>query len=135
MNTEEIINSIAESLPNIKKGTLRFWGDWFGRPYDNVHMITGAERISNGIKILFDNDEMLSIVNPGRASINENEFVVLKAKSIKWEWYSYGKEKTDKNKYCILYENMGNEIIGKSNEDWYTHIFETDIHEPAVKIY
>ena len=22
-----------------KSGTLRFWGDWFGRPMDNVHTV------------------------------------------------------------------------------------------------
>jgi hypothetical protein len=35
-------DAILGALPNVKSGTLRIWGDWFGRPHDNIHRITGA---------------------------------------------------------------------------------------------
>jgi hypothetical protein len=35
----KISELIARLLPHVKAGTLRFFGEWFGRPYDNMHAI------------------------------------------------------------------------------------------------
>ena len=32
--TEALGDELRRSLPNIKNGSLRFWGVWFGGPYD-----------------------------------------------------------------------------------------------------
>jgi len=29
---EQIHNQLNKALPNVKSGTLRFWGEWFGKP-------------------------------------------------------------------------------------------------------
>ena len=34
-----IADRISAALPNIKAGSLRIWGEWFGKPYDNFHTI------------------------------------------------------------------------------------------------
>jgi hypothetical protein len=34
---------IANLLRHVKRGTLRFWGEWFGRQYDNIHIVVSCD--------------------------------------------------------------------------------------------
>ncbi len=49
MNTEagRIAEQIRQALADLKRGSLKFFGDWFGRSYDNVHTIVGAASEGN----------------------------------------------------------------------------------------
>jgi hypothetical protein len=38
-------------LAELKFGTLRFWGVWFGKPNDNVHGIVGSNADRNLLRI------------------------------------------------------------------------------------
>jgi len=37
--TEKLADRIKQTLPKVPSVTLRFWGEWFGRPYDNCHTL------------------------------------------------------------------------------------------------
>ena len=37
-----ICNAVGQSLPSVKQGSLRVWGIFFGRPYDNIHKLGGC---------------------------------------------------------------------------------------------
>lgn len=54
----------------IEKGSLCFWGEWFGRPYDNIHIIESVKCSSTEIVIHFDHGETLYITDPANI-INE----------------------------------------------------------------
>jgi hypothetical protein len=41
--TQKIFDQISNAIPNIKPGTMRFWGEWFGKPYDNQHKLVKCE--------------------------------------------------------------------------------------------
>ena len=120
---------------DLKSGTLRFFGDWFGRPYDNIHYIISITANNNMLKIVFNEDEILYVHDPSKITINKNELCIKSATKVRWEWYSYGKEKIDNNKYFVEYINTNRDIIGNTNVDWYIKKFEIDRNQPAVKIY
>ena len=61
-----IADQIRQGLPTLKRGTLRFWGQWFGRPYDNIHTITGASSDRDALVVNFDNGETLLILRPSK---------------------------------------------------------------------
>lgn len=56
----------AEYLMEILKtgGTLRFWGEWFGRPYDNFHKPVNSEFSENMLIIRFENGEKCTVYDP-----------------------------------------------------------------------
>ena len=90
------LKSIAEKFTRheiqLKSGTLRFSGQWFGRPMDNYHRITENrfDEVTNVLEIDFDAGEKLLIWNPVNYSISEQEFTITEATKVRWEWCHYG---------------------------------------------
>jgi len=123
-----IAEKINLSLPKIKSGTLRFYGEWFGRPMDNYHQIIKANNQKNLLIIHFDNNEILHINAPSDFKISQETFTIKKSKGLIWQWYLYGAEQVnenirilnyivnnEKNKSIISQENVLN-IIADENE-------------------
>lgn len=82
-----------------KSGTVRFWGDWFGRPFDNCHRAVKASisNKENTLVIYFDNDEKCTVYNPQSINNEKNTFYISQASKIVWEWYSCGDSHTQQN--------------------------------------
>jgi hypothetical protein len=57
MTPEEIRDLIMATPPS---GTLRIWGDWFGRPYDNAHRIVSVAVDADTLLIGMDGDPSFS---------------------------------------------------------------------------
>lgn len=83
----------------LRGGTLRFWGDWFGRPLDNYHTVVSAEYDDKDctLIIIFAEAEKCTIFNPSGIVNTKKEFYVSKAKKVIWEWYYYGREHISEN--------------------------------------
>lgn len=112
--TNQMCIAIRGENMNIQKsGTLRFWGDWFGRPYDNYHTVIAAYKTENLLVLHFDQGEKCTIYEP-KAIVNEKEqFHIAQATKIIWEWYAYGKPHTSQYlcKRCYTRENTGTIFI------------------------
>ena len=131
----KIAERIGHLLPRIKAGTLRFFGEWFGRPYDNMHVIKRAEAKDDCLIVTFDQREMLSVWNPSGFKINEKEFQIDSASRVLWQWYYYGRPQTPQNLYYFDYFFEGNELMAKTNVDFYEPHLQPNPNEVAVKIY
>lgn len=97
----------VEYLMEILKagGSLRFWGEWFGRPYDNFHRPVSAELNGNVLTICFENGERCTVYEPSGIVNEPNDFHIEYASKIVWEWYYYGREKTPENLCRLEYAN------------------------------
>ena len=98
----------------LKQGSLRFWGDWFGRPLDNCHRAVKVDydKYEDILIIYFDNEEKCTVFNPIDIVNTENDFYILKATKIIWEWYYYGKEHIPQNLYKRTYsQTINNDIL------------------------
>ncbi|KJF43467.1 hypothetical protein [Draconibacterium sediminis] len=118
-----------------KGGSLCFYGHWFGRPYDNFHQIESLsfDSSTNKLSLTFDEKETLIIVNPKEISESEKILTIKSADKIIWNWFSYGKSQTSENLYFIEINKDRDELIGKSNVDWYKPDFnDLSIEEPAL---
>lgn len=82
-----------------KSGSLRFWGDWFGRPMDNCHKPVSAsfDEAEGLLVIQFDEGETCEIFGASGIVNTRNDFCVEKAGRIGWTWYYYGRERTPEN--------------------------------------
>ena len=88
-----------------KCGSLCFWGDWFGRPMDNVHTPVSAsfDETEQLLVIQFDCGETCEIFG-AKGIVNVwNEFYVEKAERIGWTWYGYGRRQTPENLMRLEY--------------------------------
>ncbi len=101
MTEAERLAEIVRRLPQTKSGTLRFWGIWFGKPYDNHHRITGSEAERDFVQFRFDANERLSVWSPEDFEAGEAMFRIARAARVRWEWYYYGRPQTDEN-FCFM---------------------------------
>jgi hypothetical protein len=127
-----IARLIQGRLVNPKRGTLRFWGQWFGRPYDNIHTVVAARADGDVLELAFDAGETLRILEPRKALINESQFVIPEAKAVRWEWNSYGNPSG--RRYFEEYLRTGEEITATTDVDWYTPGLRPSASESAVEI-
>jgi len=63
-SVEELVERISRIIPNIPAGGLRFWGAWFGRPYDAFHQIVKGEAEQGVLRLTFNEREILSVWAP-----------------------------------------------------------------------
>ncbi len=94
---QEIANDVSAILPNVNSGTLRSWGQWFGRPYDNVHQLVECHASDDCLRLHFDGGEALSVWNPSEVLIDESTFRIGSATALRWTSFYYGRPKTPEN--------------------------------------
>jgi hypothetical protein len=71
---ELIVQEIQHALPSLKRGTMRFWGQWFGSPYDNIHSIVDCNADGDLLRIVFNEGEMLLVSKPRDASVSDKVY-------------------------------------------------------------
>ena len=128
--------AINAAPPDVKKGTLRFFGDWFGRPMDNIHSIVAAEADESRLRLTFNEDETLDIWGPENLDLESDVlFAIGSASRVRWEWFSYGGPKTPDSRYFIEYRHADNAIHRDTDRPSSMDSPPTvDQREPAVTI-
>ena len=102
-DAEILANCLSRQLPRVKRGALRIWGEWFGRPYDNIHTIIAAVARGDTLILSFDQGETLTIENPGKAAFDQNTCQIGVASRVRWEWFYYGRERLPENLQYLDY--------------------------------
>jgi hypothetical protein len=131
---ERIAELIKRQLPDIKAGTLRFWGEWFGRPHDNVHRLIGRNADADLLQMYFDESEVLSVWSPHGLAIGEHMFRIADATRVRWEWFYYGRPQTAANRYFEEFVRIADRIEATTNVDWYEPTLRPEPARAAVEI-
>jgi hypothetical protein len=87
----DLQDAIYEHLERLRSGSLSFWGNWFGKPYDNNHKIVGATALDDTIVVSLDQAETLTIEAPRGWSIDDGCLLVREASRVRWQWFYYGR--------------------------------------------
>jgi len=135
LTPQDFVDKYNKKQGLVKGGSLCFFGHWFGKPYDNYHLLEVAnfDIPTNTMTLAFNEKETLTICNPQDIYEYENKLTIGSADKIYWGWFSYGKPQTDDNLYFIEITRQGNELSGKSNVDWYKPDFkDLKIKNPAL---
>ena len=132
--TQDIANCIQKAIPHVKKGSLRFWGEWFGRPHDNTHTLMRCEVENACLRLFFDQGETLSIWSPSGLSISTSTFKIKTATKVRWEWFYYGRPQISSNLYFMEFERSRAGVTATSNIDFYEPNFSPTIFHSAVEI-
>ena len=117
--TEEIVRKQLNILRHnetiqilTKGGSLCFYGEWFGRPYDNYHKIIHTSYDGEILEIIFDQQERLLVYKPENITSTEKELKIAKAQKVKWIYIPYG---TTASENIITYTAEGG-ILSKETK-------------------
>jgi hypothetical protein len=130
----ETLAAQINAASTLKVGSLRFWGDWFGRPYDNFHRIRRCSARESTLFIEFEDGGKLTVVDPDCLSLSATTFEIRAASSVRWEWHYYGRPQIPENLCFFEYTRRGSEIYATTNVDWYTPTLSPSVDENAVEI-
>lgn len=122
------------ALPSAKRGTLRIWGEWFGRPYDNFHRAIRRQAFDEGLRFSFNGNEVLTIWEPRDVVVGEARFEVGDASRVRWEWYLYGCPKAAANLRYLDYVRGEDFVTLVSNAEWRVTPERLSISGPAVEL-
>jgi hypothetical protein len=117
VSPQELSRQISAILPNVRCGSLRFWGDWFGRPYENGHRLIACDATDDCLRLHFNEDETLAVWNPIDVEITTDAFRIGNATALRWTWYSYGGPKEPENLRYRDYAREDERIIYRMNGD------------------
>ena len=115
-------------------GSLRVYGDWFGKPNDNWHFLTSFEIVAGHWKLNFNEGETLEIWGADGLKMDGRRLIIQKADRVCWEWFYYGRPKTPENRFFIEHTVVEERIEAESNVTWYSPTFSPSLAEPAVSI-
>jgi hypothetical protein len=114
---DEIAADINALPPCQRSGTLRIWGDWFGRPLDNVHACTACCVGQDHLVLLFDAGEELHVWNPAGVKVVGSCLIFEHATRVRWEWYSGLRHVMSSLQY-LDYALKDGQIQFRSGADW-----------------
>ena len=131
---EQIAGRLERMLPHVRSGTLRFWGQWFGRPHDNRHRIVAGEARGDVLRVRFDAGEVLTVQDPREATIDAHVFLIGDATRVRWEWFHYGRPRTTENRYFEEFTRDGGTVSVATNVRWHAPRLAADPSQPAVEL-
>ncbi|MGJ5815319.1 hypothetical protein [Paludibaculum fermentans] len=129
-----LTSHLQAAIPAGLRGSLRFWGEWFGRPHDTVHTLVSCDFEQTALRLLFDQGETLSIWSPKGLTIGNSGFQIADARRVRWEWFAYGQAKRRENLYHMEFVRSGEIISASTNVDWYKPLLRPDAIESAVEL-
>lgn len=114
---EDIANSIRRTIPDLKWGSMRLWGQSLGRPGEDGHKLIECEAINGCLRLKLEDDEVLAVWNPLDVKITTKRFRIGSADSIRFTSYYCGRPQLPEN---ILYRDytLQDELVWlRTNEE------------------
>ena len=95
------------------------WGEWFGRPHDNVHTMKRCSAAGSTLVLEFDDGETLTVESPEGLEVSSTVFAIRSASAVRWEWFYYGRPHLPGNRYYYQFVRSGSVVEAETNVDWY----------------
>ena len=143
MSVQDLAQEILSLEPGAIRGTLRTFGCWFGRPWDNTHWLRRAEVDGDLLSLSFQNDELLEVWRPSQLLISESSLPIPEtspvrlsltipmAARVRWSWYLFGREKEPENLRHHDYVVNGDLVTSTTSSEWPS---DPSLDEPAVEL-
>jgi hypothetical protein len=128
----DLTRLVAET--DAPSGSLRVFGDWFGRPHDNWHRPISADSSGLCLTVRFDGGETLRVWEPGGVTVTASELRVRSAARVRWEWFHYGREQTPENLCVQEHWVEDGQVRATSTATWYQPSFEASLDHAAVEL-
>ena len=135
MSEAERLARLIGEQPRPVHGSLRVFGDWFGKPYDNDHTVTRAAAEGDQLTIGFDEGETLVVWRPQGGFIDAtNGLRISRASRVRFEHFYHGRPRVQQNRYFVEHVVSGASVSARTDADWYTPHFAPSAAHPAVEL-
>lgn len=118
IDLEQVADDIRATLPNVKIGPMRLWGQPMGRPGEDGHILVGCAVIRDCLRLMFTNYEVLAVWNPRDIEINSGRFRIASADEMRFTSYYCGRPMTPENILYRDYALRDDVIFFRTNEPW-----------------
>jgi hypothetical protein len=115
-------------------GSLRTFGDWFGKPLNNDHRARSARAEDDRLIIDFDDGETLTVWNPRGIIVSSDAFRIDAADRVRWEWFYYGRRESPENRFAQEHALAGDRVNATTTAEWYDPTYESSVDQPAVEL-
>lgn len=85
-----MVAAVVTWFSGVRGASLKLPNGWFGRPYDNLHQLTGARVSGDALVLVLDERQELSISSPESLRLEPKSLSFVGAKRIVWRWDEYG---------------------------------------------
>jgi hypothetical protein len=132
-----IAKALEPHLP-IALGSLCVWGDWFGKPGDNIHTVIGALAHGKTLILDFQDGEVMTVLEPGGTAFDRDaapgrpHLQIESARRVEWGWFVYGLPRAPENWFVETHWLDEGVVRAASTADWYEPEFAPSTKEPAV---
>ncbi len=133
-DAQAICDRLTALLPRVKTGTLRFWGQWFGRPMDNIHQIVRCEADADALRIWFNCGEKLTVEVPVGFEVSADAFWIRDADRVRWEWFYYGRAPTPENLCYEEFVRVPEGVRTTTSLNWSRSNLQPSMCEKAVEL-
>lgn len=130
----QIANEVRALIPEPDGLSLKIWGNWFGKPYDNNHKIIACKEDADIIRIQFDMAEVLTVWSPRGRKIDKSTFFIRGAARVRWEWFYYGRPQTPENRYFEDFKRANGIVTAETNVDWADLKLKPDLSQVAIEL-
>jgi hypothetical protein len=119
-------------------GSLCVWGDWFGKPLDNQHILVAAVEDGDMLVLTFDEDEVLTVRGPRDWVVDPHGppgSPVLRiegADQVEWEWYPYGHAKLAESRRREVHWLEGGRVRALAEPGPFASVLAPTLEKPAV---
>lgn len=101
---------------------------------DNIHRVCSAESRGDDLVVTFDDEEELTISEPGDWEFNEHRFRVRAAQRVVWRWYAYGRPKEPENRFTIEHWINASGGVDARSDEKHQPMFAPSLAEPAAEL-
>ena len=135
MNEAERLARLIGEQPRPVHGSLRVFGDWFGKPYDNDHTVARAAAEGDQLTIGFDQGETLVVWQPRGGSIDATGGLrISRATRVRFEHPYHGRPQVPENRYFTEHVVSGASVSASTDADWYAPNFTPSLAHAAVEL-
>jgi hypothetical protein len=121
----------------LKDGSLRIFGDWFGKPFEKKLTLTNAQfnQDSNILTLIFSGREKLEVFNPMHILEASTFLKIIDAERVKLSFYNLESHKSEKISFFLDYRKKNKKIATNTNVDWSNPVFDVSVSAPALMIF
>jgi len=124
----QLIAKRINAAPALTSGSLRFWGEGFGK-----HKLVQCSAIGDTLLVEFDDGGTLTVVDPDGLKLSATTLLIRSATSVRWQFY-HGRSRAPENLYFYEYRRSGTTIAASTNVNWYNPHLSPSVAENAVEI-
>jgi hypothetical protein len=97
---DEIQAAVIDWFARVRTAGLKLPSGWFGRPFDNLHRLTGAHVLADRLVLALDDRLVLVLARPSQVTERDGNLVISGFVHAVFDWDAYGSDEPHLNTFA-----------------------------------